>query len=205
MPPDPEETDMKDSPAPTTHTQSALDDSSAVDRSYFRVFIRAPIHKVWAELTRTDGVLPFFFNSVCRTPGLAVGAPIRMESKDGKYTAVVGDVVEFEPPYRYAHTFKFTNFDEPVCTVRYVLREVEGGTEFTLINEGLPAGTRTEKYMTSGGDFITRNLKACVETGKPTPGGRLALFMMGLMAAFTPKQCRAELWPFDRKIGKPRP
>ena len=177
-----------------------LDDASAARRDFFRVVIRAPIHKVWAEITRADSVLPFFFNSVCKTPGLAVGAPIRMVSKDGKYASVVGDVVEFEPPYRYAHTFKFTNLDDPVCTVRYVLKEVEGGTEFTLINEGVPAGTRTEKYMTSGGDFITKNLKALIETGKPTPGGRFALWMMGLMSVFTPQRCRAELWPFDKDI-----
>lgn len=193
---------MKETPA-TTQTQTAAGGTQAADRAYFRVLIHAPIHKVWAELTRTDSVLPFFFNSVCRTPGLEVGAPIRMVSKDGRYTAVVGDVVEFEPPYRYAHTFKFTNLDDQVCTVRYQLKEVEGGTEFTLINEGLPSGTKTEKYMTSGGEFITRNLKACIETGRPTPGGRFALFMMGLMAAFTPKTSRSERWPFDRDIGSP--
>ena len=194
---------MNESPAPASRTDPGAGDAPGAERAYFRVVIRAPIHKVWAELTRTDSVLPFLFNSVCRTPGLEAGAPIRMVSKDGRYAAVVGDVVEFEPPHRYAHTFKFTNFDDPVCMVRYVLKEVEGGTEFTLINEGVPAGTRTEKYMTSGGDFITQNLKACIETGKPTPGGRFALFMMGLMSVFTPKRSRAELWPFDREIGKP--
>lgn len=169
------------------------------DRSYFRVVIRAPIDKVWAELTRTDSVLPFFFNCTCRTPGLGVGAPLRMVSKDGKYTSVVGDVLEFDPPHRYAHTFKFTNLDDPPCTVRYVLEEVDGGTEFTLINENVPAGTKSEKYMTSGGDFITKNFKAFVETGKPTPGGRFALFMMGLFTPFTPKQSLSENWPFDRR------
>lgn len=194
---------MQDTTAPDTQTETGPGDTHASDRAYFRVFIRAPIHKVWAELTRTDSCLPFLFNSVCRSPGLEVGAPIRMVSKDGKYAAVVGDVVEFEPPYRYAHTFKFTNLDDPVCTVRYVLKEVEGGTEFTLINDGVPAGTRTEKYMTSGGEFITRNLKACIETGRPTPGGRFALFTMRLMSAFTPKRCLSERWPFDRDIGSP--
>lgn len=171
-----------------------------VERQYFRVTIRAPIHKVWAELTRTDSQLPFFFNSVCRTPGLAVGAPIRMQSKDGKYTSVVGDVIEFDPPHRYAHTFRFTNLDDPPCVVRYILKEVDGGTEFTLINEGVPAGTKTEKYMTSGGKFITDNLKSLVETGKPTTGGRVALFAMGLFAVFTPKESLSENWPFDRKV-----
>lgn len=175
-------------------------ESGDAERQYFRVTIRAPIHKVWAELTRTDSVLPFFFNGVCRTPGLEVGAPIRMQTKDGKYTSVVGDVIEFDPPHRYAHTFRFTNQDDPPCVVRYVLKEVDGGTEFTLINEGVPAGTKTEKYMTSGGKFITENLKSLVETGKPTLGGRFALVAMGLFAAFTPKESLSENWPFDRKI-----
>lgn len=194
---------MNETTAPSVQPEASHDDSAAAQRSYFRVVIRAPIHKVWAEITRTDSVLPFFFNSVCKTPGLAVGAPIRMVSKDGKYATVVGDVLEFEPPYRYAHTFKFTNLDDPVCVVRYRLEEVAGGTEFTLINEGVPAGTKTENYMTSGGDFITKNLKALIETGKATLSGRFALWMMGLAAVFTPKECRAELWPFDRDIGKP--
>ncbi len=137
----------------SAHAASELSstDTEKADKSYFRVTIRAPIDKVWAELTRTDAVLPFFFNGVCKTPGLAVNAPIRMQSKDGKYTSVVGEVLEFDPPYRYAHTFRFTNFDEAPATVRYVLKEVDGATEFTLINENVPPGTKTEKYMTSGG------------------------------------------------------
>lgn len=190
-------TDTRNDTATASHDEGGAE---AADRQYFRVVIRAPIHKVWAELTRCDSVLPFFFNSCCATPGLAPGAPVRMLSKDGKYASVVGEVLEFDPPHRYAHTFKFTSFDDPLCVVRYVLKEVPEGTEFTLINENVPAGTKTEKYMTSGGSFITANLKALVETGKPTAGGRFALFMMGLFAPFTPKQCRAEHWPFDRKI-----
>lgn len=184
---------MKESTA--TVTDIAAPDAGEAQKSYYRVMIRAPIHKVWAELTRTDAVLPFFFNGVCKTPGLKPGAPMHMRSKDGKYTSVVGEVLEFEPPHRYAHTFRFTAYDDPECVVRYVLKEVEGGTEFTLINENIPPGTTTEKYMTQGAEFITQNLKSIVETGKPTGSGRFALFMMGLMAPFTPKKCRSENWP----------
>lgn len=186
---------MNEQTEPTSAANTATTDDEGANRSYFRITIRAPIHKVWAELTRTDSVLPFFFNGVCRSPGLGVDAPIRMQSKDGKFTSVVGEVVEFEPPYRYAHTFKFTNLDDPPCIVRYVLKETNGGTEFTLINENVPAGTKTEKYMTSGGEFITKNLKALIETGKPSVSGRLLLFMIGLSAPFTPKRCRSENWP----------
>ena len=184
--------------APVSETPGG--DATTDDKAVFRVHIRAPIHKVWAELTRTDSVLPFFFNGTCRTPGLEVGAPMRIVTKDGKYTSVVGDVIEFDPPYRYAHSFKFTNLDDPPCIVRYVLEETDEGTQFTLINENMPAGTKTEKYMTQGGEFITQNLKALIETGKPTASGRFALFMMGLMAPFTPKVSLSENWPFDRKL-----
>lgn len=171
-------------------------EDSGADRRYFRVHINAPIQDVWATLTRTDAVLPFFFNGVCKTPGLAPGAPIRMQSKNGKYTSVVGEVLEFEPPYRYAHTFRFTNQDDPPCVVRYRLEEKDGGTEFTLVNENVPAGTPTEKYMTQGGSFITQNLKSLVETGRPTGSGRFLLAIMALFAPFTPKRSRSEHWPF---------
>jgi len=178
----------------------ATDD--VVEKTYSRVVIRAPIEKVWAELTRQETVLPFFFNSVCKTPdGLKVGGPVRMVSKNGKYAAVVGDVLEFDPPYRYAHTFKFTSLEDPPCIIRYELKEVEDGTEFTLIAERIPAGTKSEKYMTSGGEFIANNFKAFVETGKATPGGRFALTMMSLSAFMTPKSCRIENWPYDRRIS----
>jgi uncharacterized protein YndB with AHSA1/START domain len=181
----------------------AVQDVAAIDadKNYYRVTIRAPIHKVWAELTRENTVLPFFFNSTCKTPnGLKVGAPVRMVSKNGKNAAVVGDVIEFDPPYRYAHTFQFTSLDEPPCIIRYELKEVDEGTEFTLISERVPGGSKSEKYMESGGHFITANFKACVETGKATFGGRFALFMMGLTAFMTPKSCRIENWPYDRKV-----
>lgn len=176
--------------------------SASAEKSMFKIMIRAPIDKVWAELTRTDKVLPFFFNAVCDTTGLEKGAPIRMRTKDGRYTTVVGDVLIFEPPYRYSHTFKFTQFDDPWCTVHYLLKEVDGGTEFTLINENVPAGTQTEKYMTQGGAFITSNLKAIVETGRPTVSGSFALLMMGLFGIFTPKRCESSRWPLTGKSAQ---
>jgi len=186
---------MNESSSPKASPAIPEGTETKADQTVFRVEIRAPVEKVWAELTRTDAILPFFFNSVCKTTGLQEGASIRMRSRDGRYTSVIGEVLEFEPPYRYAHTFKFTTQDDPPCIVRYRLKEVDGGTEFTLINENVPAGSKSEKYMTQGGTFITTNLKALVETGKPTLGGRIALFMMGLFAPFTPKRCRSEYWP----------
>ena len=168
-------------------------------KSIYRVVINAPIQKVWDELTKRDGLSAHFFNARLDTPRLEKNAPIRMRSKDGKYTSVVGEVLVWEPPYTYSHSFKFTNLDDPYCKVTYELKEVDGGTEFTLTNEDVPADTQTAKYMDQGGTFITETLKEVMETGRPSFKHRFILTMIGMTAFMTPKVCNSENWPFDRK------
>ncbi len=165
-----------------------------------RIVINAPIQKVWDTLTQSGELQPFFFNSVLHTTSLAPGAPVRMRSPDGRYTGVVGEVLELDPPFRYSMTFKFTNFDDPVCKVTHILKEVEGGTEYTLISEEITKGTKTEKQMAQGGPFIVKTLKGVAETGKPPIGSRMLLLLIGCFAMFTPKVCLSENWPLDRKI-----
>jgi len=169
------------------------------DKAIYKVMINAPIETVWAELVKVDEVLPHFFGAVCKTTGeLTIGSPIAMQTKNGKYRSVVGNVLEFSPPHRYSHTFKFTGYDDPPCTVTYELKEVEGGVEFSLITTNIPVGTKTEKGMAQGGKFIVETFKSVVENGKPSFGGRMMLSMMGLFQPFTPKSCRTENWPFDK-------
>lgn len=175
---------------PTTDT------SGTAARAIYQVRINAPIQVVWDTLVKTDEVLPFFFGAVCDTEdGLKPGRPMRMITPDRKFASVVGEVLEFSPPHRYAHTFKFTQFDDAPCTVIYELTEAEGGTDFKLITENVPVGTRTEKSMTSGGKFITENLKSLVETGKPKFSGRMVMMLGPLFGLVTPKACRIENWP----------
>ncbi len=169
------------------------------DKAIYKVLINAPIEKVWSELVKTDEVLPFFFGSVCKTTGdLNSGKAMAMETTSGKYRSVVGKVLEFDPPNRYSHTFKFTAYDDPPCVVTYDLKEVEGGVEFSLITTNVPAGTKTEKGMAQGGSFIVETFKSVVETGKPGFGKRMMLGMMGLFEPFTPKQCKSENWSFEQ-------
>ena len=165
-----------------------------------RVVIHATIEEVWEALTKEGEVLPFFFNSVLHTTTLAPGAPVRMRSKDGKYTGVVGEVLELDPPHRYVMTFKFTNFDDPVCKVTHELKEVEEGVEYTLTSEEIAAGSRTEKQMKQGGSFITKTLKGLVENGKPPLGSRFILLMISMFSFMTPSRSRSEHWPLDKRI-----
>ncbi|MCB9849665.1 MAG: SRPBCC domain-containing protein [Phycisphaerales bacterium] len=163
-------------------------------RSVSQVFIRGTIEQVWREITKTGEIQKCMFNMQMRTSGLKVGAKIRMTSPDDKYTTVVGEVLEFDPPHRYAHTFKFTAYDDAPCKVIYDLKEVEGGVEFTLTAEDIPANTKTAKQMVPGGDMICKTLKSVVETGRPTFGIRMLYVLFKLMAPLTPKKCRSENW-----------
>jgi len=175
-----------------------MSDDKFADKQVYRVLINAPIERVWSELVNTTSPRPFFFDAICDTSGLAQGAPMRMVSKDRKFAVVVGEVLEFDPPHRYAHTFKFTTMDDAPCKVIYDLKETPDGTEFSLTTENVQAGTKTEKSMTQGGAFITRNIKAFVETGRPTFGGGMILLMIALSAPFSPKSARIENWPLGK-------
>lgn len=169
------------------------------EKAIYRVHIDAPIEQVWSQLVKTDEVLPFFFGAVCNTDnGLEVGSKIAMRTKDNKYTSVVGEILEFEPPYRYSHTLKFTNLEDPYSTVTYLLEEKDGGVEFSLITTNVPAGSKTEKSMAQGSPFIINTIKALCETGKPTLSGRMMLGMISLMTPFTPKVCLSENWPYEK-------
>ena len=176
-----------------------MNDDKNQSKSIYKVIINAPIDKIWSELIRVNSPRPFFFGGVCNTPDniLQLGTPFRMDSPNGKYASVVGKVIEFDPPYRYSHSFKFTSYDDPPCKVTYILKEVEGGVEFTLISENFVIGSKTQGSMESGGKFIVDNLKSLVENGKPTFGGRVILTIIALMTPFTPSKCQIEHWPFD--------
>jgi hypothetical protein len=118
-----------------------------------------------------------------------------MRTASGKYTGAVGEILEFNPPNRYAHTFRFTQFDDPPCKVIYDLRKVQDGVEFTMTLEDLPAGTKTAKQMKQGGTMIVNTLKRMVETGRPSFGIRLLYRLFKVLEPTTPKKCLTEKWP----------
>lgn len=168
------------------------------ERAFYKVFIKAPIETVWSELINASTPRPFFWNSKWETRAMAPGNAYRVVSGDGRTVAVVGEILEMEPPNKLVTTFRLTSLDDPASKVTYTLDEVDGGTEFTLITENVLAGSKSEKSMADGSEFITRNFKAYVETGRVTFGARMMLGMFRLMAPLAPKTMRAENWPLGR-------
>jgi uncharacterized protein YndB with AHSA1/START domain len=168
------------------------------DKQIYKVLIDAPIETVWSELVDTTKPRPFFWNSSWDTPRFAAGSPYRMASNQGKAVAVIGRILEMDPPHRLVTTFRLTALPDPPSRVTYTLTEKDGGTEFCLVTEQVLAGSKSEKSMASGSRFIIENFKAWVETGNVTVGARFTLAMYSLMAPLMPKSMRVENWPLDK-------
>lgn len=175
-----------------------MNDTKYADKQVYRVLIKAPIETVWSELVDTTKPRPFFWNGSWDTPAFAAGNPYRVASNQGKAVAVIGQILEMDPPHRLVTTFRLTALPDPPSRVTYTLKERDGGTEFCLITEQVLAGSKSEKSMANGSRFIVANFKAWVETGKVTLGARITLAMYSLMAPLMPKSMRAENWPLDK-------
>jgi uncharacterized protein YndB with AHSA1/START domain len=166
------------------------------EKAVFEVVIQGTIEEVWREITKTDELQGAMFNSRLETDGLRPGGQVRMRTKSGKYTSVVGEVLEFDPPRRYAHTFRFTNYDDAPCRVIYDLREEgPGRVRFTLTVLDMPAGTKTAKQMKQGGTMIVNTLKAIVETGRPSLGTRVLYMLFKVLEPLSPARTKSENWP----------
>ena len=174
-----------------------LQNPPEVADAIFRIVINAPIERVWRELTKTDEAQGAIFNAWLHTTGLTPGGRMQMRTGSGKHVIVDGAVEEFDPPHRFVHTHRFTQYDDPVCKVAYELKPVAGGVEVTLKVLQMPVGTRTAKDMQAGGMMILNTLKAICETGKPKLGTRLMYLMFSLMEFVLPKRTRREHWPMN--------
>ena len=173
-------------------------DSKYAQKQVYKVLINAPIETVWSELIDTARPRPFFWNGSWDTPAMAAGNPYRVASNQGKAVAVIGRILEMDPPHRLVTSFRLTALPDPPSRVTYTLEEKDGRTEFSLITEQVVAGSKSEKSMASGSRFIVENFKAYVETGKVTFGARITLAMYSLMSPLMPKSMRAENWPLDK-------
>jgi uncharacterized protein YndB with AHSA1/START domain len=164
-------------------------------KAVFRILITGTMEAIYRELTKTDSPQGAVFNGMLTAKSLAPGNRMQMRTASGKYTMVDGQIVEIDPPRRFAHTHRFTQYDDPVCTVIYDLKPVDGRVEVTLTVEDMPAGTKTGDSMQKGGMFILNNLKAIVETGKPPFGTRMMYAMFGMLEFVLPARSKSDQWP----------
>ncbi len=168
-------------------------------KAIFRIVINASPELIFRELTKVGVPQGAVFNAMLTlaSPGLASGKQLQMRTVSGRHTLVAGQILEIDPPHRFVHTHRFTQHQDPVCTVSYELRPVPGGTEVTLTVDNLVPATKSAKEMHRGGSFILANLKAIAETGRPPLGTRLMYWAFDKLEFVLPKSTRTELWPMQ--------
>lgn len=168
---------------------------NANNRLVSRIVIAGSQEAIWRELTKQDEPQAAVFNAWLHAQALVPGKTVQMRTASGNKVIVVGEVVEFDPPHRFVHTFRFTQYDDPPCIVIYELKPVAGGVEVSLIVDNLPVGTRTGKSMQSGSRSILDTLKQVVEQGRPKLSTRLMYALFDKMEFMLPKRCDARHWP----------
>lgn len=164
-------------------------------KAVFRVVINGTIEAVWRELTKQGEPQAAVFNAWLHAEVLQVGKKMQMATRARTHVLVVGTITAFEPPTRFAHTFKFTQYDDAECEISYELKQLPNGVECTLTVDRMPVGSKTAKDMQGGGTMIVDTLKAVVETGKPSFKTRLMYAMFDKMGFVLPKKTKAEHWP----------
>ena len=101
----------------------------------FRRRIHKPLEKVWAALTVPERLADWFATVELE---LRVGGKYRIVWEDHGYS-VDGEIVEFEPPTRLAHTWPDPDPARPPALVRYELEPDGDGCRLTFSNLGVPA------------------------------------------------------------------
>jgi uncharacterized protein YndB with AHSA1/START domain len=149
--------------------------------------IHVPVEKVWHEITKT-GAIQRAVNNCILEGQLKPGTKLRYYSPSKKRVFVIGEVVEFNPPSRFSHTWKFTmGADDFFTLVTWDLSPIAGGTRVRLTHSRWLDTAKTYKNVATTWAEILRLLKLDLETGDIDGGTKLKYFMFGALEFMLPK------------------
>jgi uncharacterized protein YndB with AHSA1/START domain/DNA-binding transcriptional ArsR family regulator len=138
----------------------------------FVVFIRATPERVWEAITTSDFTLRYYYSSTVESDWSA-GSPYAYKTQGEP--AIVGEVLESDPPRRLVSTFD-ARWDQevapdPPSRITWEIEPVgEGLSKLTVVHDGFEAETATYQSIGGGMPFILSGLKTLLETGRPLVG-----------------------------------
>ncbi len=139
----------------------------------FTVFIKAEPERVWEAITRSDFTVQYYFASTVESdwqPGSPYTYAIQGEP------AIVGEVLESDPPRRLVCTFDARWDDEvapdPPSRISWEIVEAGPGvSQLTVVHDGFEAEDATFGQIGGGMPFILSGLKTLLETGRAADAG----------------------------------
>lgn len=132
------------------------------DRVY-EVTTTATPEAAWAALTDPHIVRHYYYGTAPRTTW-GVGSPIQFVDDDGD-AQIVGEVLEFDPPARLAHTFIATWYGgrDDQGALHWEIAPTDEGCRITLIHRGAQADTREGSETADGSREIIEALKKLLD------------------------------------------
>ena len=169
----------------TTDTTQASDDvaRTAPEIQVFRVYIEAPVERVWEALTSSEFTTKYGYGGEVESD-FAPGGDIRhlttsaMREMGMGEVAVTGRILESDPPRRLVQTWVASWHNEQT-TLTWELTQYPGPlTGLTLTHDctGAPQtagdveGTGSAEQGGGGWPWILAGLKTLLETGRPMAG-----------------------------------
>jgi len=147
--------------------------------------IKAPIQRVWQEITKTGAIQRAVNNTVLES-AMTPGAKLRYYSPSKKRVFVVGEIVEVAPPRRFSHTWKFTMSPDSPTLVTWDLAEVPGGCRVTLTHSRWTDAAKMYKRVGGTWREILRLLKLEIETGDIDLKAKMTYGMFGAFEFMLP-------------------
>ncbi len=141
----------------------------------FVVFIGTTAERLWEAITSSDFTLEYYFASTVESdwkPGSPFVYAIHGEP------AIVGEVVEADPPRRLVCSFD-ARWDDDVAgdPPSRITWEIEPAGEavckLTVLYDGFDAETATYRQVGGGMPLILSGLKTLLETGEPLMAARV--------------------------------
>ena len=127
--------------SPTLSSARAVADLSA-GTILASVEIAAPPERVFRAISSEEIAdwwgSPETYRVTRWTGDVRVGGRWRSEgvSANGQQFAVGGEILEVDPPRRFAHTWRYEHKPGDVTTVRYHIEPIPGGTRLTVRHDG---------------------------------------------------------------------
>jgi len=149
--------------------------------------IKAPIQKVWGEITKTGAIQRSLNNTVLESE-MRPGAKLRYYSPSRKRVFVVGEIVELSAPRRFSHTWKFTMNAEDFTLVTWELSELpDGSCRVTLTHSRWNEAMKSYRSVGATWGNILRLLKLELETGDIDGKTKFMYGMFGALEFMLPK------------------
>jgi uncharacterized protein YndB with AHSA1/START domain len=144
----------------------------ALTRHQYRIYVKAPIDRVWAHLVEPEFTRRYFHDTAFDAPPQA-GHAYRTSMSDGR-PAIDGTIEVCEPPHRLVMTwhvlYDVAMEQEPPSRVEWLLAEVgDQLTQVDLSHGDLARSPLTWAQVRHGWVWVLDALKTLAETGDTLP------------------------------------